>query len=282
MKQYDFIVSLGASCGCTMVLRELNLQFVSSPLDWAASPGLARAIDMIEHDFKDWFNREDMKLWAVRHEKGTISRIYKNTRTEFGFPHDFSNAEPFEACYEKVREKYERRIERFLSRMAGGGSGLCVYLELSYKERLADDELVSLVGRLRRRFPNTKLDFVYIYVEKDRHEAVERKIADGIIGVGVEYRVFNEAGELTHLTNHKPFSDYLRVHYSVVDTRTEAEKVAFKRAQREKWMAKFGRNSISRWINRKIHAWYCSLAEYLMKQHLLPEERPTWFHKEDK
>ena len=281
MKTYDSIVSLGASCGTTMSLRELDLQNVSSPFDWIAAPGLPDVMAMIESDFADWFNRNALVLWDVTHEKGVIHRHYKNLKTGFGFPHEFSNAEPFERYYEVVREKYERRIARFLASMGEEKRVLFVYLELSYAPRLSDDELVSLRDRLAAKFPKIAADLLYFYVEPGSPDLRETAVSESVTAVGVDYRVFH-GDALMHLTDHAPLVRYIASHCALANPPSPAERKARRRQEREKWLRPFGKNPLARRFNRKLHEWYCALEDYLIAQHLLPGDKPVWFNGEGK
>lgn len=281
MKTYDSIVSLGASCGTTMTLRDLGLQSVSSPFDWTAAAGLADVVAMIEGDFGNWFERDDLVLWNVSHEKGVIHRLYKNLKTGFGFPHEFSNAEPFERHYEAVREKYERRIARFLSGLGEQKRVLFVYLELSYAPRLPDAELVSLRDRLAAKFPRIAADLLYFYVQPGSSDPLETAVSDSVTAVGVDYRVFH-GGVLMHLTDHAPLARYLASHCALANPPSPAERKARRRQERENYLRAFGSNPISRWVNRKVHGWYCALEDYLITQHLVPDRKPTWFNGEGK
>lgn len=281
MRMYDSIVSLGASCGTTMSLRELGLQNVSSPFDWIGAPGLSGSVSMLESDFAGWFDRDALVLWDVTHEKGVVHRHYKNLKTGFGFPHEFSNAEPFEENYEKVREKYERRIARFLADMDTPKRVLFVYLELSFAPRLPDAELVSLRERLAARFPRITADLLYFYVEPKRSECLETVVSESVTAVGVDYRVFH-GDVLMHLTDHAPLIRYLASHCALVNPPSEAERKARRRQEREQWLRPFGKNPLVRRINRKLHEWYCALEDYLVSQHLLPGDKPVWFYGEGK
>ena len=281
MRTYDSIVSLGASCGVTMSLRELGLQNVSSPFDWIGAPGLPGVVETVESDFAGWFDRDALVLWDVTHEKGVIHRHYKNVKTGFGFPHEFSNAEPFERHYEAVREKYERRIARFLSGMDEEKHVLFVYLERPFAPRLQDAELVSLRERLTAKFPKITADLLYFYAELESHDLHETVVSDSVTAVGVDYRVFH-GDVLMHLTDHAPLARYLASHCALANPPSPVERKARRRQEREAYLRKFGVNPFSRWVNRKIHGWYCALEDYLITQHLLPPHKPVWFNGEGK
>lgn len=281
MRTHDSIVSLGASCGTTMSLRELDLQNVSSPFDWIGAPGLPEVVATIESDFAGWFDRDALVLWDVTHERGVIHRHYKNLKTGFGFPHEFSNAEPFERHYEAVREKYERRIARFLASMDEQKRVLFVYLERPFAPRVPDDELVALRDRLAARFPKIAADLLYFYVEPGSRDLRETVVSESVTAVGVDYRVFH-GDVLMHLTDHAPLVRYLASHCALVNPPSPAERKVRRRQEREKWLLPFGKNPLVRRFNRKLHEWYCALEDYLIAQHLLPGDKPVWFYGEGK
>lgn len=281
MKRYDLIVSLGSSCGVTMAMRRLYLQTASLPFDWLGSPSLPDVVAMIESDFANWFEKKDFVLWNVSHEKGVIHRFYKNVRTGFGFPHEFSNAEPFETNFERVREKYVRRTDRFRADLSKPGRVLFVYLEPPYAQRLPEAGLIEALDRLRAKFPSADADLLYLYIEPERKEEVETRVSERITSVGLDYRIFHQ-GRLMHLTETGMLTQCLAGRCALVKPLTEEEIREVRRREREKWLAPFGRNPVMRRINREIHSWYCRLEDYLISQHLLPGDKDIWFTGEGK
>ena len=61
-EKYDLIVSLGAQCSCSQLLRSLNLQDYSFPFDWLGGGELKTRVNLVINNFKDFLNLEDLEL----------------------------------------------------------------------------------------------------------------------------------------------------------------------------------------------------------------------------
>ena len=281
MKAYDFIFSLGASCAVSQSLRDNGLQFASFPFDWTGSPGLMAAVEMVENDFSGWFEREDLKLWDVRHEEGAVQRVYKNMRTNFGFPHEFTNAFTFEDGYEKTREKYDRRIARLFEELRGAKRALGVYLEIATRRRLPDESLADARSRLAAKFPGLSLDLVYIFEDPDvpRPEVVSE--GNGVTVVRAHYGKFLD-GRPMHTVDRSQIVPFIHERFTVSGHDIAAEKAQLDAAEKRRRKSHWGKGRCEQWINRKLFKTYRRLQDYLIGQKLLPGDRPCWFEEGDK
>jgi len=281
MKTYDFIFSMGFSCAVTQALRDVGMQRESLPLDWIGAPGPLESARMIAADFKDWFNREDFRLWDVRHEHGHISRVYKNLRTGFGFSHEFTNAEPFKTHYDEVREKYDRRIARFLEKLGASKRVLAIYLESPRNARADDAVLVETLSVLRAKFPSVQIDLAYFYEDPSVTEPVMESESNGLVVVKIDYRKFLN-GRLMHLCDGRMLRAWLTANVTVDGALTPQEMRAFADQKRKAYRQSLGKNPIERWINRKLKNWFVDLDNYLIGQGLLIGDRPLWFDGDGK
>ena len=278
MKTYDLIFSLGANCAVSQSLRDAGLQFSSFPFDWIGSPGLIFDVEMIESNFKDWFNREDLELWDVRHEEGAVQRIYKNTRTNFGFPHEFTNAFTFKDGYDSARKKYDRRIERFLKTLSSTKKALAIYLELATRLRISDDELSEARSRIAAKFPGLDLELVYIHEDPlcQTPEIVSER--NGVMVVRAHYGKFLD-GKPMHTVERSEIVRFIQSHFTVSGHDIAAEKSEYETQQRRLRRKHWGKNPVERWINRKLFKTYRRIQDYLIEQKLLPGDRPCWFEE---
>jgi len=281
MKEYDFVFSLGFSCAVTQALRDLGMQRESLPLDWVGAPSPLDSARMVAADFRDWFNREDLRLWDVRHEHGHISRVYKNMRTGFGFSHEFTNANCFKTHYDDVREKYDRRIARFYEKMAASGRVLCVYLESPKNARADETALRETLAVLRARFPSVQVDFAYLYEDPAATEPAQVSESDGLTVVKIDYRTFLN-GRLMHLCDGRMLPAWLEANVTVGDRLTPQDMRRFADQKRKAYRRSLGKNPIERWINRKLKGWYVDLDDYLIGQGLAVGDRPLWFDGDGK
>ena len=281
MKEYDFIFSLGASCAVSQSLRDAGLQFASFPFDWIGSPGLMAEVEMVESGFAHWFEREDLKLWDVRHEEGAIQRVYKNMRTKFGFPHEFTNAFRFEDGYEKTREKYDRRIERFMKTLASSKRSLGIYLEIATRLRQPDEMLAEARRRLVAQFPDTTLDLVYIYEDPSCREPEVVSESGGMTVVRAHYGKFLD-GRPMHTVDRSGIVRFIHENYTVAGHDVAGEKARYEAEQKRKRKGHWGKGRCEQWINRKLFKTYRRLQDYLIGQKLVPGDRPCWFEESDK
>ena len=281
MKEYDFIFSLGASCAATQTLRDCGLQFTSLPLDWAASPGIAFAAEMIVNGFPRWFERGDLVLHDVRHEEGAVQRVYYNRYTHFGFPHEFTNAKPFEKCFDEVREKYFRRIARLDKLLSAKPRALGVYLEVATRRAQPLDALLKVRSDIVAKYPGLKLDLIYIHELPGKRIPEIETETDGVTIVAADYAKFLN-GVPMHTVDRTELVRFFHENFTVAGHDIAAEKAAYEREQKKMRKSHWGKGVIEKWINRKLFKTYRRLQDYLIAQRLLPGDRPCWFEESDK
>ncbi|MEK1310394.1 hypothetical protein HCY59_09550 [Limosilactobacillus fermentum] len=105
---YKNYISLGYFCNVASDLEELGLRNTSSPFDWNISlfEGVIKAID---NEFDEFMMYDNI----VQSEK--YRQNYYDPKYKMWFFHDFNKYEPLKKQYSKVKEKYDRRILRFLN-----------------------------------------------------------------------------------------------------------------------------------------------------------------------
>ena len=279
--EYDLAFSLGFSCAGTQALRYAGLQSVSYPLDWTGSPGLLESVAMIERDFADWFERGDLVLWDVRIEYGHVSRVYKNVRTGFGFTHEFTNVRPIESAYDEVRAKYDRRISRFRHDLAAAKRVLAVYIADPRRPCPEEGVLAEARRRLEAKYPNAAFDLVCADEDPSARAPVERTEGTGLTFVGLDYRTMLD-GQVMHVCNFGLLKDYLQERIAIVgrDAAEERRKLAVR--QRRELASAFGKSRLERWINRRLCGGFHDVCRYLIRQRLVPGDRPLWFDGDGK
>ena len=270
MKKFDMAFSMGFSCGGTMALRRVGMQFASYPLDWIGSPGIVASARMIEAGFDGWFARDDLQLVAVR--GGSFqNNVYQNRRTRFGFPHDFPRFHRFEEIYERTAEKYGRRVQRFLAALGAAKSALVVYIERPIDPRAGDETLVEAMRILGRRFPEVAFELVYFHQETGRRDFGEVTVAPGVTAVACDYRQLDH-GEVSHAILPDVPASYLKERFAVDDRRTEAEKAEYAARKKSNRRAHFG-GRLNEWKYRL----YRKLEADLQEKGLVPRDFPLWF-----
>lgn len=106
MDKYKHFISLGFFCSVALELERIGLRDCSSPFDWCISEweGVERAIDT---HFKDFLMYENM------YQDRKKRKNYMDVEYGISFFHDFNDYKPLKMQMKKVKQKYNRRIERF-------------------------------------------------------------------------------------------------------------------------------------------------------------------------
>lgn len=108
LNNYVNFISLGFFCGVAQDLEAMGLRATSSPFDWTIS-NFKEVIRAMDNEFDSFMCYENLK-------QNTIHKNYYWDETyDIQFFHDFSKYKSLEEQYIEVREKYQRRIDRFLT-----------------------------------------------------------------------------------------------------------------------------------------------------------------------
>ena len=102
------VVSLGFFCSIAMDIGELGLRKNSFPFDWVISD-----IEMVVFAIKNKFDK--FMLYENLFQLKSDKKIYYDSFYKIYFYHDFNKYKPLKQQYNKVYNKYKRRINRFLT-----------------------------------------------------------------------------------------------------------------------------------------------------------------------
>lgn len=105
-KKYKNVISLGYWCGPALELRRTGFRSASFPFDWLIVD-FREVIRLIESGFQDFFVCDNM----AQYESNPYYYIDTIHGTEFY--HDFDAYKSFDAQFNEISEKYNRRIKRF-------------------------------------------------------------------------------------------------------------------------------------------------------------------------
>ena len=135
-KAYDLYMSLGENCLPATTLRQVNLRKFSGPFDWIAKSSFDDRVLLVESNFKDSLNYEDL---VFNLEKKTDNRhnacSVRNQRTGFIYPHDFQD--DTNECFLKQQNKYTRRQERMYA-LSKGANALFLYSDFGTGLKYSD------------------------------------------------------------------------------------------------------------------------------------------------
>lgn len=110
------VISLGYRCQVALHLRFNDLRRAAYPFDWLITP-FESLYSLLENDFDGFLDEENIELrldFPYEDDGGYFSAGYSHvweSRYNVLFGHDFLPfTKDFLKSYEKIREKYERRM----------------------------------------------------------------------------------------------------------------------------------------------------------------------------
>ncbi|MEH7125652.1 DUF1796 family putative cysteine peptidase [Bacillus sp. JJ1503] len=134
-KNYSMIYSLGLNCAPSNHLRYRGLRPFAGVLDWMISPSLADVNRLLANRFVNFMELENLTFSSYydNDSKLLIKDNYYNIYSAHDFKTDKNTPDSL-SCYPEVKEKYKRRIGRFLREMETSESILFIRLGGSYDE----------------------------------------------------------------------------------------------------------------------------------------------------
>lgn len=200
--KYDLILSIGEDCACAQYLNLTGLRLASFPFDWITLCPFETRINLIINDFENFFNKED--FYKLEKNPDTYNDdkcdYYQNKRYLINYYHDFRTHTDFEKEFDVFKEKYERRIERFYTKVNNSKNVLFVWL--SRDKILQDNVIIEAYKMLNDKFTNSNISLMIIEnnYEYDLPEyfVVDEKL--NILKVQCDIATFNKS---------KPEEEYL-------------------------------------------------------------------------
>ena len=119
---FDYFISLGCLCPIASSMGKFGLRSFSGPFDWLSTPDFSWVLHYIDTDFNDFLLKRNLERYDEHQNH------FQDKQSGFRFTHDEEN---FEYDYEKLKDKYDKRIKRFLEKTA---SRVC-YLRSMHTEQ---------------------------------------------------------------------------------------------------------------------------------------------------
>lgn len=180
-----------------------------TPLIGLSGGGITDRCRMLVNNLENFINKEDLQF----KEKVEVSKCnaYMNTSNNILFNHDFKMTETLEEGYERVKQKYERRINRLYKQIENAEKVLVVYINLPNRETISDDELKEAYEILRNKF-GEKINLLYLYNSKDIkiNNRISVKIADNIEKVTFDYNKYDP--NVTYAVNFNLLRNYFTLY----------------------------------------------------------------------
>ena len=210
--EYDFIFSIGENCFCADILNKNNLRTTSSPFDWLTpnrdycKENIISNLNIINNKFKDFLRKDDFIYLGDEKESGV--KIYLNNNTNLFYNHDFFIDNKFEDDYIKMKETYQRRIERLLNELKSDKKNLMVYIEYYrlHNNYFNINELIDLLNAIRKTYNNENIDLLYIrhefYCNDITFKIIDNKIHLYILDNSFDYTKSYDKGYTPHWTGN--------------------------------------------------------------------------------
>lgn len=142
---YDAIFSLGDLCLTSIQLKKHNLRPYSGVLDWVASPKLSYVNKLLKNRFIGFMDKENLRVLGYADTFICVSDDGYQIVSNHDFDREKNTLIELDSYYE-VMEKYERRINRFLSEMRNAKRILFVRTEGTFEDVAElQDILIGLV-----------------------------------------------------------------------------------------------------------------------------------------
>ncbi|MCH5296319.1 MAG: hypothetical protein J1E85_01470 [Ruminococcus sp.] len=103
------VISLGCFCSVALELEKNGLRDASYPFDWLITRDFSKVLHLIETNFDNFLN-EDNLIQSISSRNYYYDEIQK-----IWFYHDFSSNSDLHSQMDDVKEKFNRRINRFYS-----------------------------------------------------------------------------------------------------------------------------------------------------------------------
>ena len=142
--EYDAIFSLGDLCLASIQLKKHKLRPYSGVLDWMASPDLSKLNELLENRFIGFFEYDNLRVIGYADTFICVS----DDGYDLVSNHDFDgekNTLTYLGSYPEVMEKYERRIQRFLSEMDNAKRILFVRTEGTLEDAAVLQDVLSRI-----------------------------------------------------------------------------------------------------------------------------------------
>lgn len=141
--EYDAVFSLGHLCLAAIQLQKNNLRPFSGVLDWMGTHSLPDVSRLLKNRFDGFMELPNLRISGyATNEKLLVADEKYNLFSNHDFDAD-KNTLTHLATYPEVKEKFNRRVGRFLDKMETAGRILFVRTEGAFGEVLELESVLS-------------------------------------------------------------------------------------------------------------------------------------------
>ena len=181
-----------------MYLQKQGLRISSGPFDWLTNVNdIKDRLKIILNDFDNFLNLEDLKFLPKDPNvfNDEACDYYENLRNGFYYYHDFHKNVPLEEAFPQVKEKYDRRIRRFMYNLKTKKKVLLVWFS---HIPTADEAIIPLCEQICQKY-GKQIDFLIIENDDSKaDDAIEKKfLATNIVMYKLKTASLDEKGNPT-------------------------------------------------------------------------------------
>lgn len=158
---FDALIPLGGDCQLAHQMRINGLRKYALPLDWSISCPEA-LIKVLENKFHNYLNKENLEFVESGTEKYIREKQYGVT-----FIHEFKREKNFLDDYDIVKEKCDRRIERFFQVVEESKNPLFI------RKRINKDQAIALAALIKDKLVPGK-NFTLLALDSTTTSEIEK------------------------------------------------------------------------------------------------------------
>ena len=187
-EKYDLVFCLGVGCSGTQLLREAGLQLATFPLDWVGRGTIRARTEIVLGEFADWLKQDQLELLEVAPDG--VNDLYLNRINGQEIAHDFPTGRPLSETFPVVKDKYDRRIARFLQLLEKSRKVLIVWMgDARVTDPIAPEEVKDCLQAFSGKYRKTKFRMLVLDYRKGvPAERPERTQGEDFEIVGLDFR----------------------------------------------------------------------------------------------
>lgn len=218
MGQYKHIISLGYFCSVALELERFGLRDCSYPFDWVTI-GAKNAFMLINNGFKDFLMYDNL------FQNKTDRHIYKDIAYDICFYHDFNKYDFLSKQLSVVKEKYNRRINKFYQKIK----------EPTLFVRYISDEEKDIKGKAKELcWLENNIDYILTTIKKFNKN--NNIIFIGNIGLKSDkFKIYNVNPDVNDRVARRPFeTPVLKKMFTSLNIETRKCNLAFLEEKKRK------------------------------------------------
>lgn len=158
-------ISLGF-CSVKKQMQNNNINQPTLPFDWLKINNINTINELLSNNFDDFLNNlefvKDNKKFFVEKQIDKISRIYKNSKYDIYFCHDFYDSD-FSEQIDGVQNKYNRRINRLYEILRSNEKIIFIRDDIFYNQITIDYQIINKFDNILKSI-NSEINYELIWI----------------------------------------------------------------------------------------------------------------------